>query len=470
MQAAHNVDKTSVQALPEQPRMMGNADVALILQILEKCPPDACLIEFGSWLGGVSRLLAEHGRLHVVDHFIWSDLNASAHPDLLAPGASFRPMFEVYLSAAGQAATVHECEFEAFEWTGGALDFCLIDGPRDLPTLWACLRQVQADLKPDSHLLIKHGLNPARLDLMCWVGRLLQDGVARLVQTGQPRWCNIAVLTPGPNWGDLPAYLQESAQGGALALVDDPWGGKGFALVQLARRLRDDRARAAFQGLAALPRNAAHIRDWDVMEHQLDLPAEVQMNTAIFAELLSFQNSQSDMKCARPVDQSLTWALRGFWATQSQRADGWSFEPNLLAQAFAAGDMALPALLGADCLGQDIVEIGRDLGMSGAGFLAAGAKSYTGFELGALGEGARDTAAGFASVSYHSALTPPQDMPPIDLILLRDVGADHSLVAPLLTRLAPKGANVPEIIHLEDGKLRAVRSQRTAHWKREKAR
>lgn len=314
--------------------MMGDADVALVDQILTKLPPDARLIEFGPWLGGVSQRLAKHGELHVVDRFTWSELNAKNYPDVLPMGESFRPLLEKRLRDQGLGAQVHESEIETFEWSGGTLDFCLIDAPRTAADLWTCLRSVSASLTPSAYVLVKHGLNPAHLEMLALIDLLIVKGVFELVETGQPAWCNIAALRyvgegAWPEVQDADQMLSDPL--GLEVLAEDA---SREALILRMGRFAQFAALGHFdQALLYLKQHPVSVQAlavWDVIEPQMAVPREHEGGFAAVAELVSFHHSARSKSLWAPAEENLIWSLRHAWHAQLEgRAEAISIEEML---------------------------------------------------------------------------------------------------------------------------------------------
>lgn len=310
--------KFSVENLPETPRMMGDADVALIDQILTKLPSHPRLIEFGPWLGGVSQRLAACGELHVVDRFEWSELNAKNFPDVLPEGASFRSIFETRLSENDLEAHVHVSEIDAFEWSGEPLDFCLIDAPRTATELLICLNSIGAALSSSSYVLIKHGLNPAHLEMVALIDLLIAKGFFELVDTGQPKWCNIAAL----RFVGEESVWPLSEEAGALLL--DPLNLEKLgmdtnreALVLRLGRFAQFAALGQFdQALSKLrhhPVSSQALAVWDAIEAQIVVPRDLEGGFAAVAELVSFHHSARDKALWGSADENTIWSLRHNW-------------------------------------------------------------------------------------------------------------------------------------------------------------
>lgn len=310
--------KFSVENLPDTPRMMGEADVALVDQILAKLPPEPRLIEFGPWLGGVSERLARRGELHVVDRFQWSELNAKNYPDVLPVGQSFRPLFEARLAQQGLGARIHQSEIEDFKWSGAKLDFCLIDAPRSAEDLLTCLRSIGASLAPSSYVLVKHGLNAAHLDMLSLIDVMIALGWFGLVKTEQPNWCNIAVLH---STEATSACMQETQAEALIASLNEldsfPESMTREALTlrigRFAHWASEGHVDQALKLLKAQPVSPDVLAIWDVIEPQMVVSKEHEGIFAAFAELFCFHHGSREKTLWAPADESPIWAMRHAW-------------------------------------------------------------------------------------------------------------------------------------------------------------
>jgi|GEM_PF-3406325 len=334
--------KFRLQSPDSVPVMMGAADLALIQQMAADLPDQARLLEIGPWLGGVSQHLADHGTLHVVDHFRWSAQNAQKHPDLLPVGASFRPLFERHLQTQGKAARLSECDISAFEWSGGALDFCLIDAPRNREDLWLCLRQVLSALTETGVVLIKHGLNPAHLDMMALIEVLITHQVLELVLTGQPGWCNIAVLRRGeagtelPTKAELALWLKTPCNIKRLP-KDGPPERAFLMMAHLAELAAVGEPTAAFAALRQQRPDAALLAAWILLEPDIALNTAETGAFAAFADLVEYHHSADQKINWAPPDHSLAWALRHCWCAYVANQNGQAFALFEIVAAFEAG-------------------------------------------------------------------------------------------------------------------------------------
>ncbi|SOC05581.1 hypothetical protein [Rhodobacter maris] len=423
------------------PRMMGAADMALICQIASALPPRARLLEVGPWLGGVSRVLAERGELHVIDRFLWSEKNALNHPGLAEPGASFRPIFEANLAQAPHPVQVHEADFRNFVWRNGQIDLCLIDAPRSAADLLACLRGLQSGLTVESRVLIKNGLSPAHEELPAILEILLGRGILRPVPSRQEAWCTILVVAPGPDW----ARLEELGDGAAAlreeplaAAVRDPWGGLTLAFARLAERLRRDDMPQVLARLGELPAHPQALLTWDGFERALAAAGGNATDLALLSEILAVQTDPAvQLHLPLPVNRGPVSALRGYWANAAaQPWRGADFDADLLIKAAQQGAMEAPAALRARLFGRRVLEIAPETDLSGVGFLAAGAAAYLGISRREIN---RVMLA--AEMRMRALRTVPlgafgaQDLSDMDLVVLRAETRTDPAVAQVLAQL-----------------------------------
>ncbi|MEE2946056.1 MAG: hypothetical protein VX444_12840 [Pseudomonadota bacterium] len=334
-----------LETLPARPRMMGEADVALIEQILKNLPPNPRLLEIGPWLGGVSAQLAAHGELHVVDRFIWSDVNAENNPGVLASGESFRPVFEMLMASQGVSAQIHETEIDAFEWSGDPIDFCLIDAPRNSDDLWTCLRQILPSLTADGFVLIKHGLTPKHTDMLALLSSLTDAAIIQLVDTDQPAWCNIAALKAGPHLSD---FSGKTAVEDWLTRPARPAGDCGGStseqlvldIAKLAYLASHGLVSEALLQLRTQGPNPKLLSIWDRFEAEAPVDRDNELSFSVFSEIFEFHHSAVQKDMWAPANQSITWALRHSWSSYLSAPETAPFDVSRIAQSYSPGAVA----------------------------------------------------------------------------------------------------------------------------------
>lgn len=368
------------------PRMMGDADLQLIVDVADLLSPGARILEIGPWLGGISVHLAERGELHVVDRFLWTEAHDRRVPGLVRVGASFRDIFSDTMAARGHAPTIHDTELRRFTWTGGTINLCLIDCPRTAVELLACLKSVGPALDKDGFVLVKHGLNPAHFEMAALLEILMARGIFALVPTEQPSWCNIAVLSPGPAISQL---AEIELDGGGLFLdshigrsVRDPWGGHVLGLARLAQTLHMGQADAAYDQLDRLTPDVDSLYRWDEQESALLKAGASSDELAVFSAAVSFHNDPAaalNVPVAFAASPAL--GMRNHWRAHADRP--WRDRlraPGLFAEAYATGKLDLPSRHADHLFRARVVEIGPRLALSWVGFFAAGARSYLGID------------------------------------------------------------------------------------------
>ena len=379
-------DKDTVPGAVSAPRMMGDTDVELVRAYAGALSSDARLIEFGPFLGGVSAELARLGELHVVDRFVWTEANDTAYPGLAEAGGSFRPLFERMMSAQQAVAISHETSFRDFEWNGGPLDFCLMDGPRTPRDLLKCLAAIAPALRPEAPVLIKHGVGVNYPGLTSLVEMLLTSGAFRLAGMPQPAWCNIAALLPGPNIGSLTALeadddLFATNEPGVDTL--DPWGGAQFVMARVVERIAQGDWTTAYAFLACIPGVSGIPGAWDQFTAALPEDIRNDERLALFSE---FVTAQSDLGLGLVApyraDRSLASCLRSYWISTAgaSRLDA-GLSAQFISVAFASGGMARAEQLRSLVEGRHLIEIGCDLLPGSIGYLCVGAERYSGFAV-----------------------------------------------------------------------------------------
>lgn len=417
-------DKIGIRELTEIPRMVGETDIRLIRALASELSAEARIVEFGPWLGGVSIVLADYGELHVVDRFIWSDANAERYPGLAAPGENFRDLYETFLKDYGAEATISETAFGDFEWQGGAIDFCFIDGPRQPEGLLDCLNSIASSLAPGAKVLVKNGLNPSHTDMMALLHVLAALGIFRIVQTDQPKWCNIAVLEPGPELVSLSGIAVEDELFRRCPIapeVKDSRGDSSLVLARLAQRLIRSDTPCAFDMLDKLPPSVSHNYAWDALESKLDLPPELLPEIAAFSEVFCWHNDAAGYwnEFVAP-GKSVTWVLRAAWSNNAdnpQRAALMKVGP--LTDIVGESRTDIADRFGAQMRGRRVVQIGTGLGLSGTACIASGGVSYFGVESGELTTAMLRSEHAFEAVTYMPfATADPDAIGQADLILV----------------------------------------------------
>jgi predicted O-methyltransferase YrrM len=382
------LDKRSSEELGPPPRMLGDTEVAIIMDYAARLPAGAGILEVGPWLGGVTRLLAQHGNMTVVDRFIWTDANAKNYPGISAPEENFRSIFEAHMAAEGITARIIEATLPELAWPGGPLDFVLIDAPRTAEQLHGCMSAIAPVLKPGAYVIAKHALNRRDLGLGSYIDALIGLGFLRMVATRQPNWCNIVVLEATDRIAAL-AELEDPENVISTAPMTedftDPWYGRSLSVFRLAYLAQKGRWADAYARLSEIPPSSEILNLWDEMEPLLHLPGNLEAdgNNGVLSELMWVHNDSS-VAARVPIQIGLSVAarLRAYW--RNNAATEWvnaRLDAKLLCYQSADDILARLAPATAQLFHRDVVEVGHNLEGGTLAALLAGARSYVGIEL-----------------------------------------------------------------------------------------
>ena len=372
------------------PRMVGDTDIELVRSLGKALAGQARIVEFGPWLGGVSTVLAEYGTLSVVDRFLWSDKNNEAYPGMAKVDTTFRPLFELVMAEHDFPVDIHETTFRDFTWAGGRIDMCFIDGPRGPSDLLDCLKPIAAHLSPDAPVMIKNGLSTRYLEMMALIEVLAGLEIFECMQTGQPRWCNIVVIKPGPRVTDLARFQLDDdtfRKRPVNFAVSDPWGGPLMSAARLGLLVSQGEWAAAYRLLMEFPADPANLYMWDQIESDLVIAQEEVGRLAAFSEIVAVHNSAGPTaKGLQPrPGMSFVWALRSWWLSNAAFPERrCKLDPDLLSMAFDQGHMLWPSRLQERLSKKRVVEIGTPEQLLGLGYLDVGVQSYLGGVVGDL--------------------------------------------------------------------------------------
>ena len=382
------LDKRSNEELAPPPRMLEDTEVGIIMDYAARLPAGAEILEVGPWLGGMTRLLAQHGNMTVVDRFIWTDANAENYPGIAEPEENFRAQFETHMAAEGITARIIEATLPEMTWPGGALDFVLIDAPRTAQQLHGCMSAIASVLKPGAHVLIKHALNRRDLGLGAYIDALIGFGSFQMVATEQPNWCNIVALVATNEVGAL-ADVEDAEQAIATAPMTedftDPWYGRSLSAFRVAYLAQSGRWSDAYARLSEMPASSENLTLWDEMEPLLRQPDNLEADgqLAILSELVWLHND-TGVAAQAPIQIGSSFAtrLRAYWRN-NVNAD-WvhkGLDALFLSDEVAEAQIASLSPVSAQLFQRDIVEVGNDLGGGALAAVLAGARSYTGVEM-----------------------------------------------------------------------------------------
>ena len=360
------------------PSMVGKNDFDVIARHLALLPPNATILEFGPWLGGVSAMLAKYGTLHVVDNFAWTENHDQRAPGLATVGGSFRSVFERNLADLGLSATVHEMNFDDFVWSGPVLDLCMIDAPKTPEMAISILKTLSGWTHPKTVILFKNAFNLSYPNLVLTMRTLLETGALVESDVPVPSSCNTLACHPGPEFD----RLETLGKATDLNLNDDSAARTGslFVAAELVRLLRDENWTGAYEALSEMPADPASMALWDTISQRVSVREISAKRLATFAEMFSFHHtSQGTLPGAITLSRSHSHLMRAYWVNNADKPwRGSSFQPEILQQAFDYGYMGWPSKVQSIVHGKDIVDIGCGPGLHGVGYLAAGAKSYVG--------------------------------------------------------------------------------------------
>ena len=382
------LDKRPSVELSPPLRMLGDREMGIVMDYAATLPEEAEILEVGPWLGGLTRLLARHGRMTVVDRFIWTDANAENYPGIAAPEENFRSLFEANMAAEGIATRIIETTLPDFTWPGGAIDFVMMDAPRSVDQLHGCMKEIAPVIKPGAYVLLKHALNRRDLGLGSYIDAMIGLGFLRMVATEQPDWCNIVVLAATDRIATL-ADIDDPEEAIAAAPMTedftDPWYGHSLSVFRLAYLAQTGRWPDAYARLSKIPASADLLNLWDQMEPLLQQAdnAQAEGNNAVLSELMWVHNDASvSAKAPIRIGPSFAARLRAYWRNNAHAE--WvnaSLDAKLLCDESAADIITRLAPVTAQLFQKDVVEVGHHLGGGALAALLAGAKSYTGVEL-----------------------------------------------------------------------------------------
>lgn len=429
------------------PRMVGETDVEILRRLAGALPDGARILEIGCWLGGLSQQLSRFGRLDVVDHFIWSEANDQRHPGVLSPGQSFLPQFRELARHHGYEAGIHQTDYRDFLWQDGPLDLIVIDAPRSAPDLLAALRAVRGGLVEHSVIAVKNGLNLAYPGMVGLIEMLIGRGILRLIDSDQPRWCNLALLAPG---GGIEALDQldlteETMAGQPLSPEGgrDPWGGYSLSVARIAHvGIEKADWTGALRLLEGLPRDIEALYAWDAAEAALDPPespdlmgmAEVVRMHCDPARPAYSPTQQAQADSATAV---LRRYLSGIDGEDGIAWGGLPFAPGDVYRAEEAGWLTLPPEIADRVAGKTVAEISDAPSFSGLAYMLAGARGY----LGLLPEeGGRATIMGDLSSDYDLVVNATRRTSATDVLARAATDPRLTRALPgLLRRMPPEG-------------------------------
>jgi len=365
--------------------MMSETDMSIVRMAAGLLPENATIIEFGPWLGAVSAVLAEYGEVHVVDRFIWTDQNESRVPGVAAVGESFKFAFENFMRLSNYKAIIHVADMREFKWLGKKIDLCMIDAPRKSNDLMGCLQAIASSLHQDTIVLVKNGFNPQYFDMMALVEVLLSQSIFDLIPTNQARWCNIAVLKSGAKFGrmlELKNSVDIFDDYPIRSGTEDAWGGSMLAMARIAQYVHKLDWEKAYDELSNTKPDIENNYNWDIQSNYIGL-AEAELGKMVeFSEHLSLHNDPAMNSEARiPFEKSPALARRAYW--KHRKSKHWRdriVDRQTMERVFSENFLYWPAKLEQKIQQRTVLEIGKNLDLSGIGYCVAGVECYVGID------------------------------------------------------------------------------------------
>jgi SAM-dependent methyltransferase len=362
------------------PRMVGAADLALVSRHAAVLNAGDIVVEFGPWLGAVSEVLAPKARLVVVDNFVWTKDHDRREPGLLAPGASFRPLFEANMRARRLTIEVQETDFQNLIWDGRPVRLCYVDAPKSAPALAAVLATVWDALTPDGVIIVKNALHQSYPDMAGFLQRLVQLGALVRCDVQGDAGCNSLALGRGPVVCTKAQMLAKADD--AANEVAEVTAASSVVLDAIARALAAADFDGAYQELDRLLPDTAHLHAYEQIERGLARTAQDPEALALFSEIFALHNDRPSVALATTgFQRSILHCSRAFWINAAGKPwRGRSMHPEILARALAYGYMGWPNRVQAWVSGKDVLDVGCGPGLHGLGYLTAGANSYLGLD------------------------------------------------------------------------------------------
>lgn len=367
------------------PGMVSDIDVTLVDQLSRELNPDDIALEMGPWLGRLSLQIARHAKLHAVDTFKWTADHDRRVPDVLAPGDSFESLYQEILRHRDCDVTTYQSSFANFQWTGGAINFCVIDSPKSAEALRECLLPVAPHLAPGAQVVVINGLHPKHREMTAYIGNLVAGGVFTLVDLNGNGKSKAAVIQAGPN---LAAFDDISSSGSAAAvdlLTSKTEGATipaNMALISIAELVKAERWADAYKELSDLPPSRENTFFWESLTSDMPRHVAEQPWFSVFSEIMGVHNDQiGEVAPAEGFHRSISLALRAFWQNNADKPwRGVAFAPDIISRAFDFGYMKWASRIAEHVRGKDVLDVGCGPGLHGIGFLTAGAKSFFGVD------------------------------------------------------------------------------------------
>ncbi|MCU4652078.1 class I SAM-dependent methyltransferase [Roseibacterium sp. SDUM158016] len=374
-----------VFAMDEIPTMISSQDGDMALRLTQDLGPDATIVELGPWLGGLSQILAPKGNLHVIDTFVWTRDHDKRVPDLVAPGDSFRPVFEALMRSRDLPCEVHEADFTAFRWPGGRIDLAAIDAPKKPEQLKDALLAIAPGLGAGSRLLIKNGNNSRYFPMMAYLQALADQGALALLEADPEGTCNSAAFEVRLSSDELTDVIGQTPleYTARSRLLDGALGRLGtFQLGLVCELVGLNAWTEAYVVIGEMDSSRRILRDWDKRELDLARSGADPEQLGWLAEIMSLQHSKGGLP-APPTSFKASAAMtrRAFWINNRNKPwRGRAFHPEVLDRAYQYGYVSWANAIQDHVRDKSILDVGCGPGLHGFGYLAAGASDYLGLD------------------------------------------------------------------------------------------
>jgi SAM-dependent methyltransferase len=365
--------------------MTSTRDVDLVTRLAKSLPRKAVVVEIGPWLGAISDVLAPKAQLHAVDSFVWTKDHAKRVPDLLKPGESFRVIYQKLMEKRDHKVSIHETPIEAFKWTGGAIDMCVIDAPKKPDLLRDALRALASGLREGSCVVIKNANHLKYFPMMAYLQALVDQGALSVVEADDEGACNTIAFEQLVSGKDLTSALAETPldHPARWRLVEGGLGDLGpFQLALICELIGAGEWTQAYEVAGRMQPSRRVLRDWDRREAELANAGADPEQLGWFAEIMGLQHSKGGLPAPpKSISASPAMARRAYWI--NNRDKPWrarAFHPEVFERAHQYGYMKWINSVQEHIQGQDVLDVGCGPGLHGFACLAVGAKSYLGLD------------------------------------------------------------------------------------------
>ncbi len=371
-------------SLPSIENMASSTDLVLLEQILDaQSGKEGVAVEFGPWLGALSVTLAQSFDLHVVDNFVWTKDHAKRVETDIKVGQDFSSLWHANMKQNAVAGVAHVADFSDFKWTGGPVEFVYIDGSKKPEDLTACILSVIDALTPAGLIVAKHVLDPRYPALLLAVAKLWADGVVQAAlpnpHTSNSQICLKKASKKPALQGDLSdaALLVEF-----LKTTDLPSTHIGRSCPFFMSILSNDTTSEPLRLLAGLERSKSFRSQFEKCRPGLEKAGVPADRLRVLGDFFMVHHGGKE-----PGDEPIKFhgthenMVQGYWLNNLENPDRLAaFHDPIMQRALDFGYISWPSKVRSVVVGQDVLDIGCGPGLHGLGYLAAGAKSYTGLD------------------------------------------------------------------------------------------